>query len=129
MLFFFNFYSLQDRQLRRNVCRNGQRPTYSEIDEILVPVFRKLHSQGITEDDEDKLLYLKDIMLKLHRAKARFVEQYSLEKITSDAYIYPFNHLLIHQVICICQSCSYFLLYSFVSFSIDKLNTLSQLCC
>ena len=64
--------SLQDRQLVRNLCRPGQRPNYHETDEMLVPVFRKLHSQGITEEDEDKLLFLREIILKLHRAKSRY---------------------------------------------------------
>lgn len=65
------FFSLQDRQLVRNLCRSGQRPNYPETDEALVPIFRKLHSQGITEEDEDKLLFLREVILKLHRAKTR----------------------------------------------------------
>lgn len=69
------FDSLQDRQLVRNLCRAGQRPNYHETDEVLVPVFRKLHSQGITEEDEDKLLFLREIILKLHRAKSSAMEQ------------------------------------------------------
>lgn len=69
------FDSLQDRQLVRNLCRPGQRPNYHITDEALVPVFRKLHSQGITEEDEDKLLFLRDIILKLHRAKSSAIEQ------------------------------------------------------
>ena len=64
--------SLQDRQLVRNLCRAGQRPNYPETVETLVPVFRKLHSQGITEEDEDKLLFLRDVILKLYRAKTRY---------------------------------------------------------
>ena len=56
----------------RNLCRAGQRPNYPETVEILVPVFRKLHSQGITEEDEDKLLFLREVILKLHRAKTRY---------------------------------------------------------
>lgn len=56
----------------RNLCRVGQRPNYPETIEILVPVFRKLHSQGITEEDEDKLLFLREVILKLHRAKTRY---------------------------------------------------------
>ncbi|XP_044166779.1 phosphoinositide 3-kinase regulatory subunit 4-like [Acropora millepora] len=65
------FNSLQDRQLVRNLCCVGQRPNYHETDEGLIPVFRKLRSQGITEEDEEKLLFLRDIILKLHRAKFR----------------------------------------------------------
>ena len=40
----------------RNLYRVGQRPNYHEADEGLIPVFRKLRSQGITEEDEAKLL-------------------------------------------------------------------------
>lgn len=69
------FDSLQDRQLVRNLCRAGQRPNYPETVESLVPVFRKLHSQGITEEDEDKLLFLREVILKLHRAKTSAMEQ------------------------------------------------------
>lgn len=68
----FVSHSLQDRQLVRNLCRAGQRPNYPETVESLVPVFRKLHSQGITEEDEDKLLFLREVILKLHRAKTRY---------------------------------------------------------
>lgn len=69
------FDSLQDRQLVRNLCRVGQRPNYPETVEALVPIFRKLHSQGITEEDEDKLLFLREVILKLHRAKTSAMEQ------------------------------------------------------
>ncbi|KAK3748325.1 hypothetical protein QZH41_018306 [Actinostola sp. cb2023] len=91
------FDSLQDRQLMRNVCRSGQRPTYPETEEQLVPVFRKLHSQGVTEEDEDKLLYLKEIMLKLHRAKARLILKKNRDKRNSEmAYLFAqsVNHNL-----------------------------------
>ncbi|XP_044166446.1 uncharacterized protein LOC122950452 [Acropora millepora] len=64
-------FSLQDRQLVRNLCREGQRPNDHETDEGLIPVFCKLRSQGITEEDEAKLLFLRAIILKLHRAKCR----------------------------------------------------------
>ena len=64
-------FSLQDTQLVRNLCHAGQRPKYHETDEGLIPVFRKLLSQGITEEDEDKLLFLRDVIVKLHRAKSR----------------------------------------------------------
>ena len=53
----------------RNLCSAGQRPNYHETDEDLIPVFSKLHSQGIAEDDEDKLLFLRDVVLTLQRAK------------------------------------------------------------
>ena len=55
----------------RNICPAGQRPSYPEPGGAMEPLFRKLHSQGVTEADEDKLLYLRDIMIKLHRARLR----------------------------------------------------------
>ncbi|XP_031568622.1 phosphoinositide 3-kinase regulatory subunit 4-like [Actinia tenebrosa] len=81
------FDSLQERQRRRSVCRSGQRPTYPETEEVLVPLFRKLHSQGVTEQDEDKLLYLKDIMLKLHRAKVSASDQPDMNDTTAEGEI------------------------------------------
>ena len=65
-------FSLQDRQLVLDLCSAEQRPNYHETDEGLIPVFCKFHSQGITEEDEDKLLFLRDVVLKLHRAKSGY---------------------------------------------------------
>ena len=42
-------FSLQDRQMVRNLCPSEQRPNCHETDENLIPFFRKLHSQGLTE--------------------------------------------------------------------------------
>ena len=49
----------------RKLCSAGQRPNYHETEEDLIPVFSKLHSQGIAEEDEDKLLFLRDVVLKV----------------------------------------------------------------
>ncbi|XP_022087879.1 phosphoinositide 3-kinase regulatory subunit 4-like [Acanthaster planci] len=65
------FDNLQDRQLLRNLCRPGHKPSYSQSDNAgLAQLLRKLQSQGMTEADEDKLLLLKDIMMKQQRAKS-----------------------------------------------------------
>lgn len=48
--------ALQDRQLIRNICRHGHQPNYTELDDSLTPIFRKLTSMGMNEADEDKLL-------------------------------------------------------------------------
>ncbi|XP_072035782.1 phosphoinositide 3-kinase regulatory subunit 4-like isoform X1 [Amphiura filiformis] len=70
------FDNLHDRQLIRNLCRPGHKPSYSQPEDVqLAQLFRKLQSQGMTEDHEDKLLLLKDIMLKQQKAKSSFVEQ------------------------------------------------------
>ncbi len=64
------FETLQDRQLLRNICRPGHQTNYGEMEESLAPVFRKLTSQGMTTQDEDKLLAMKDFILKIHKARA-----------------------------------------------------------
>ena len=38
---------------------------------LFLQLLRKLQSQGMTEEHEDKLLLLKDIMLKQQKAKSR----------------------------------------------------------
>ncbi|XP_014671678.1 PREDICTED: phosphoinositide 3-kinase regulatory subunit 4-like [Priapulus caudatus] len=61
---------LQDRQLVRNLMRQGHRPSYAELDNgSLSQTYNKLVSLGMTEGDEDKILSLRDTMMKLHRAR------------------------------------------------------------
>ncbi|XP_071952939.1 phosphoinositide 3-kinase regulatory subunit 4-like [Antedon mediterranea] len=62
--------SLQDRQLIRNITRHGHKPDYTSAeDPDLVQVYKKLFSQGMTDDDEEKLLLMKWILLKLSTSK------------------------------------------------------------
>ncbi|XP_063965336.1 phosphoinositide 3-kinase regulatory subunit 4-like [Lytechinus pictus] len=64
------FDNLTDRQLIRNLCRPGYKPEYNEPElGQMAQLLRKLQSQGMTEEDEDKLLYLREIMLKQSKAK------------------------------------------------------------
>uniref|UniRef100_A0A4W3GSF6 Phosphoinositide 3-kinase regulatory subunit 4 n=1 Tax=Callorhinchus milii TaxID=7868 RepID=A0A4W3GSF6_CALMI len=44
-------------------------------DPVIAQLLKKLLSQGMTESDEDKLLALKDFMLKSNKAKANVVDQ------------------------------------------------------
>ncbi|XP_070561673.1 phosphoinositide 3-kinase regulatory subunit 4-like isoform X2 [Ptychodera flava] len=65
------FDTLQDRQLIRNITRQNHEPNYNPIDDSnLSQLFRKLHSQGMSVTDEDKLLELKEHMIKVHRGKS-----------------------------------------------------------
>eukprot|EP00058_Branchiostoma_floridae_P000739 XP_002586227.1 hypothetical protein BRAFLDRAFT_132368 [Branchiostoma floridae] len=75
------FDILQDRQLLRNLStRKGERPVYNPPEDAnLVQLLRKLNSQGMTEIHEDKLLSMKDFMLKLHKSRAN-----SSENVTSN---------------------------------------------
>jgi phosphoinositide-3-kinase regulatory subunit 4 len=50
------FEVLLDRQLMRSLCRAGHQPTYAEVDEGLAHLLRKLSSQGMQSNEEDKLL-------------------------------------------------------------------------
>ncbi|ELT97398.1 hypothetical protein CAPTEDRAFT_159025 [Capitella teleta] len=68
------FETLLDRQLMRSLCRSGHQPTYAEVSEGLAQLLRKLGSQGMQHVEEDKLLAMKDFMLKVHRAKSGSVE-------------------------------------------------------
>eukprot|EP00057_Strongylocentrotus_purpuratus_P020172 XP_011674646.1 PREDICTED: phosphoinositide 3-kinase regulatory subunit 4 [Strongylocentrotus purpuratus] len=68
------FDNLTDRQLIRNLCvRPGHKPEYNELEigqmAQHLQLLRKLQSQGMTEEDEDKLLFLREIMLKQSKAK------------------------------------------------------------
>ncbi|XP_033097119.1 phosphoinositide 3-kinase regulatory subunit 4-like [Anneissia japonica] len=62
--------SLHDRQLIRNITRPGHKPDYTSAeDPNLAQVYKKLFSQGMTEDDEEKILLMKFILLKLSVSK------------------------------------------------------------
>ena len=50
------FEALADRQLIRNISRPGHPPNYAEMEESLGSLLRKLISQGMAPEDEDKLL-------------------------------------------------------------------------
>uniref|UniRef100_A0A8C6GYU5 non-specific serine/threonine protein kinase n=1 Tax=Mus spicilegus TaxID=10103 RepID=A0A8C6GYU5_MUSSI len=66
------FRHLHMRQKKRNGslldCPPPEDPTIAQL-------LKKLLSQGMTEEEEDKLLALKDFMMKSNRAKANAVDQ------------------------------------------------------
>ncbi|PVD36888.1 hypothetical protein C0Q70_03878 [Pomacea canaliculata] len=64
------FDVLQSRASVRLITRQGHKPMYSETDENIMQIFRKLNSLGMTEAQESKLLAMKDFLLKLHKARA-----------------------------------------------------------
>ncbi|KAM9487955.1 phosphoinositide 3-kinase regulatory subunit 4 isoform 2-T4 [Clarias gariepinus] len=68
--------SLFRHLLLRQRKRNGSIPECPiPEDPAIVQLLKKLISQGMTEDEEDKLLALKDFMLKSSKAKANIVDQ------------------------------------------------------
>ncbi|XP_041377701.1 phosphoinositide 3-kinase regulatory subunit 4-like [Gigantopelta aegis] len=68
------FETLQNRQYIRSISRAGHKPIYPELAEHLIPIFRKLTYIGMTESHEDKLLRMKDFIIKLHRSRAGSAE-------------------------------------------------------
>lgn len=66
------FRHLQMRQRKRNGTLLECPPTE---DPAVAQLLKKLLSQGMTEDEEDKLLALKDFMLKSNKAKANVADQ------------------------------------------------------
>ncbi|CAH1773990.1 unnamed protein product [Owenia fusiformis] len=74
------FDILQERKVMRQISRQGHKPNYSDVDEAVGQLLRKLMSQGLTEQGEDKLLALKDFMVKLNRARAGSSEKSSFDE-------------------------------------------------
>ncbi|KAI6074687.1 Non-specific serine/threonine protein kinase [Aix galericulata] len=66
------FRHLQMRQKKRNGALPDCPPPE---DPAIAQLLKKLLSQGMTEEEEDKLLALKDFMLKSNKAKANIVDQ------------------------------------------------------
>uniref|UniRef100_A0A8C3KCY3 Phosphoinositide 3-kinase regulatory subunit 4 n=1 Tax=Calidris pygmaea TaxID=425635 RepID=A0A8C3KCY3_9CHAR len=66
------FRHLQMRQKKRNGVLPDCPPPE---DPAIAQLLKKLLSQGMTEEEEDKLLALKDFMLKSNKAKANIVDQ------------------------------------------------------
>nr|XP_020662521.1 phosphoinositide 3-kinase regulatory subunit 4 [Pogona vitticeps] len=78
------FRTLQLRQKKRNgtlpECPPPEDPAIAQL-------LKKLLSQGMTEEEEDKLLALKDFMLKSNKAKANIVDQSHLQDSTQKGVI------------------------------------------
>lgn len=66
--------SLRDRQVLRSIIRSGHQLAYGDMDEGLKSVYRRLQSDGLTEVIEDKILSMKDHLLKIHKAKSSLVD-------------------------------------------------------
>ncbi|XP_029865263.1 phosphoinositide 3-kinase regulatory subunit 4 isoform X2 [Aquila chrysaetos chrysaetos] len=66
------FRHLQMRQKKRNGALPDCPPPE---DPAIAQLLKKLLSQGMTEEEEDKLIALKDFMLKSNKAKANIVDQ------------------------------------------------------
>ncbi|XP_064461325.1 phosphoinositide 3-kinase regulatory subunit 4-like [Ornithodoros turicata] len=61
--------SLCERQILRSIVRPGHLPSYSETDHTLKSAYRRLQSDGMTENMEDKILAMKDHLIKIQKYK------------------------------------------------------------
>ncbi|XP_053378617.1 phosphoinositide 3-kinase regulatory subunit 4-like [Mercenaria mercenaria] len=68
------FAILQERHYMRDISRQGHKPAYPEMDDSMSQIFKKLSFLGCTESHEDKILAMKEFILKLHRARAGSAE-------------------------------------------------------
>ncbi|XP_022255692.1 phosphoinositide 3-kinase regulatory subunit 4-like [Limulus polyphemus] len=66
--------SLRDRQILRSIIRSGHQLAYGDMDDGLKSVYRRLQSDGLTEVIEDKILAMKDHLLKIHKAKSSLMD-------------------------------------------------------
>ncbi|EMP31558.1 Phosphoinositide 3-kinase regulatory subunit 4 [Chelonia mydas] len=78
------FRHLHMRQKKRNGALPDCPPPE---DPAIAQLLKKLLSQGMTEEEEDKLLALKDFMLKSNKAKANIVDQSHLHDSTQKGVI------------------------------------------
>ena len=68
---------LEERQTQRRLARMtpAQPPVYPEISPHLLPVFRRLAEARMTEEVEDKILYLREYIVKVSRFRSSAKEQ------------------------------------------------------
>ncbi|XP_062840055.1 phosphoinositide 3-kinase regulatory subunit 4 [Anolis carolinensis] len=78
------FRTLQLRQKKRNGTLPDCPPPE---DPAIAQLLKKLLSQGMSEEEEDKLLALRDFMLKSNKAKANIVDQSHLHDSTQKGVI------------------------------------------
>ena len=61
---------LEERQTARNLSKNNVQAMYAEIPAAHKPLFRRLVSDGMAPNVEDKLLFMKDNLIKISKHKA-----------------------------------------------------------
>ncbi|KAJ8021698.1 Phosphoinositide 3-kinase regulatory subunit 4 [Holothuria leucospilota] len=81
------FKILRLRKTRREIARHSQKPDYSDPQEpVLSQMLRKLVSQGMTEEDEDKIISLEGLIIKQHDTK---VSSNDLSPASPDSHFQP----------------------------------------
>ena len=61
---------LEERQTARNLSKNNVQAMYAEIPVVHKHLFRRLVSDGMTPNVEDKILYMKENLIKISRHRA-----------------------------------------------------------
>lgn len=61
---------LEERQTARHMSKTNLQVLYSEMPGHIKPLFRRLSSEGMTPSVEDKLLHMKDNLIKISRHKS-----------------------------------------------------------
>ena len=61
---------LEERQTARTMSKANMKITYSEIPRSFQPLFRRLSSDGLNPTVEDKLLHMKDNLIKISKHRA-----------------------------------------------------------
>lgn len=65
------FSSLDERQLIRRLHVQGQKADYPKLEnDSLSHMFRKLMLQGMTDSQEDMLIHLRTVIMKIHHSKS-----------------------------------------------------------
>jgi hypothetical protein len=63
-------FSLHDRQATRRRNEQGQKTEYPRLEnDSLSHMFRKLILQGMNDGQEDMLIHLQTVIMKIHRSK------------------------------------------------------------
>ncbi|XP_077510845.1 vacuolar protein sorting 15 isoform X2 [Amblyomma americanum] len=71
--------NLRNRQVMRTIVRAGHQPAYTTVDHLLKSVYRRLQSDGVTEAMEDKIVVMKEHLLKISKYKRSAAENESVD--------------------------------------------------
>lgn len=67
---------LKKRSLARSLVRHGQEPVYPEPEESIALMLRKLSLQGLTVEDEQKVVALENFLIKQQRQRTVMLDQH-----------------------------------------------------
>lgn len=71
--------SLRNRQVMRSIVRAGHQPAYTDTDNLLKSVYRRLQSDGVTEAMEDRIMAMKEHLIKINKYKRSAAESENVD--------------------------------------------------